>query len=242
MSFPRPADATKILNYFGKYQKEMSSNSRRRRHGVDDPRRMMSRNYSLSWGAVPSSVAPYVPTPIRIVRKMLELAGAGADDTVYDLGCGDGRILFTAVEEFDVRRAVGYELNPTMCESMQRKVEGKGLQGRIEVVNGNFFLADLSPASLVTLYLTTSGNSKLRPKFEKELRGGARIVSHDFPVQGWTTLKKGAPPHNAVGSHRIYLYRVPDSYETRRKTLWSPGEGSRWRRFREVLHRLEGRR
>jgi len=167
---------------------------------------------------------------------MLELADAGAEDTVYDLGCGDGRILFTAVEEFDVKKAVGYDLNPTMCASVQRKVELEGLRGRIEVVNGNFFLADLSPASLVALYLSTSGNAKLRPKFEDELRGGARVVSHDFPVTGWMTLGKGY----SVGSHRIYLYRVPDAYEAGGRIRGS-GEGG-WRRIRGFFPRFQGRR
>ena len=190
---------------------------------------------SLSWGEVSSSVAPYVPTPYSVVRRMLELAGAGADDVVYDLGCGDGRILFTAVEEFGVKKAVGYELKASMCESVRRNIRRKSLEGRIEVINENFFLADLSPASLVTLYLTTSGNSKLRPKFEEELRGGARIVSHDFPIQEWTTLKGGSPGHYALGSHRIYLYKVPDAYERERANLRNPKEEGRWRRIRRIF-------
>jgi len=212
----------------------MSSISHRR-GGADDLSRERGRNYSISWGTTPSSVAPYVPTPLRIVRKMLELAGAGADDVVYDLGCGDGRILFTAVEEFDAKMAVGYELNPSMCESILRKAESQGLRGRVKVVNENFFLADLSPASLITLYLTTSGNSKLKPKFEKELHGGARVVSHDFPIHGWTTLKRGNPNHYELGSHRIYLYRVPDSYGTGLRALRASGALTRWQRFRDAF-------
>lgn len=218
----------------------MSPASRRNGFRVDDPSRTRGRNYSLRWGAIPSSVAPYVPTPIRIVRKMLELAEAGAEDVVYDLGCGDGRILLTAVEEFDVKRAVGYELSPSMCESLNRKLESRGLRGRVEVVNGNFFLADLSPASLITLYLTTSGNSKLKPKFEKELRGGARVVSHDFPVQGWRTLKQGNPHHYSVGSHRIFLYQIPDAYRSKLGILRSSGVQSRWMSFIEGFFRSEG--
>ena len=196
---------------------------------------MDHRRYSLQWGDVPASVAPYVPTPISVVRKMLELSKAGVDDVVYDLGCGDGRILFTAVEEFDVKKAVGYELNPSMYETARLKVERKGLQGRVEVIKGNFFLANLSGASLITLYLTTSGNAKLRPKFERELRGGARVVSHDFPVQGWTTVKPGLSNPYTVGSHRLYLYRIPDSYEAGTDIRRSPREESRWRRIRDIF-------
>jgi len=213
----------------------MSSNLRRRRPGIDSSMRTEGIRHSLRWGDVPSSVAPYVPTPVSVVRKMLELAKVDADDVVYDLGCGDGRILFTAVDEFDVKKAVGYELNSSMYESVRLKVERRGLQGRIEVVNGNFFLADLSGASVVTLYLTTSGNAKLRPKFERELRGGASVVSHDFPVQGWTTVKPESSDHYTVGSHRLYLYRIPDAYETGSAILRSPGDESRWRRIRDVF-------
>lgn len=198
------------------------------------PRR---RRYSLRWGDVPSSVAPYVPTPINIVVKMLDWAQAEADDIVYDLGCGDGRILFTAVEEFDVKKAVGFELNTSMYESVLRKVEKKGLHGRVKVVNKNFFLADLSGASLVTLYLTTSGNSKLRPKLEEELTKGARVVSHDFPVQGWKTLRPDSPEHFVQGSHRIYLYRVPEAYAKSEIIAEKPMRSNRWRRFREVFLR-----
>lgn len=216
----------------------MSSNSSRRRQVDSNPIRMRGSNYSLGWRTVSSSVAPYVPTPKRIVKKMLDIAGAGIEDVVYDLGCGDGRILFTAVEEFEVKKAVGYELNPTMCISTRRMVESKGLYGRIEVINENFFHADLSQASLITLYLTTSGNSKLRPKFEKELTDGTRIVSHDFPIQGWTTMKKSSPDHYAFGSHRIYLYQAPDSYNKKRKTSRS-SKGGRWRKIREIFLSLE---
>jgi len=206
---------------------------------VDD-RRMESsvasaERWSYRWGPLPSSVAPYVPTPIQVVKRMLELAEAGEDDVVYDLGCGDGRILFTAVEEFGVKKAVGYELNSSMCESIMRRARERGLEGRIEVVNGNLFLADLREASIVTLYLTTSGNSKLRPKLEEELRPGSRVVSHDFPIRGWRTVKGGYPDHYSYGTHRIYVYQIPGAY---RVGGGNPGN-NRWRRLRELFLRLE---
>lgn len=198
-------------------------------------------NPHLSWSDVPKSVAPYVPTPINVVRKMLKLADAGPNDTVYDLGCGDGRFLFSAVEEFGVRKAVGYDLNPTMCKSVQRKISERELGNRIQVVKGNFFLADLSQASVITLYLTTSGNSKLRPKLEEELSEGARVVSHDFPIHGWSTMKDDLPYHHTVGSHKIYVYSIPDAYQRKRTVPRSPKEESRWRRIRDLFLRHEGR-
>ena len=209
-----------------------------RRRGRSDE--YWSNSPRLGWGDVPHSVAPYVPTPQNIVNRMLKLSGAGPDDVVYDLGCGDGRILITAVEEFEVKKAVGYDLNPTMCGNVQVKVDERGLADRIEIVNGNFFLADLSQASVVTLYLTTSGNTKLKPKLEKELRPGARVVSHDFPIRGWETVKNDPPDHYVVGSHKIYVYEVPCSYDAKTSIPRTEEEDSRWKRIRDLFLRSEG--
>jgi len=192
-------------------------------------------NPFLSWGDVPHSVAPFVPSPVNVVRRMLNLAGVGVDDIVYDLGCGDGRILFMAVEEFEAERAVGYDINPSMVEPLREKIENSGLEDRIEVVNANFFEVDLSLASVVTMYLTTSGNSKLRPKLEEELGDGARVVSHDFPVHNWATDKSSKPPHYTIGSHKIYLYRIPEAFEKEIKIRRNKEEEGRWKRIRSLF-------
>jgi ubiquinone/menaquinone biosynthesis C-methylase UbiE len=200
-------------------------------------RPLASFNPSLRWGDVPHSVAPFVPSPPNVVQKMLQLGEAGPDDTLYDLGCGDGRILFTAVEEFNVKQAVGYDLNASMCEATQKKINDKGLKDRIKVVNGNFFHVNLSPATFVTLYLTTSGNSKLRPKMEEELREGSRVVSHDFPIHDWTTVKAASPAHYIVGSHKIFVYQVPEAFKKYMTILKSLEETSSLRRIREFFRR-----
>ena len=192
-------------------------------------------NPYLSWGDVPHSVAPFVPTPINVVRRMLKLAEVGPGDVVYDLGCGDGRILFMAVEEFEAKRAVGYDINPSMVEPLRERIENSGLEDWIEVVNANFFSVDLSPASVVAMYLTTSGNSKLRPKLEDELGDGARVVSHDFPVHNWTTDKSSEPPYYTVGSHKIYLYCIPDAFENEIRIRRSKEEEGRWQRIRSLF-------
>ena len=192
-------------------------------------------NPYLSWGDVPHSVAPFVPTPINVVRRMLNLAAVGPDDVVYDLGCGDGRILFMAIAEFEAERAVGYDINPSMVEPLRKRIENSGLEDRIEVVNANFFNVDLSPASVVTMYLTTSGNTKLRPKLEEELEDGARVVSHDFPVHNWTTDKASEPPHYTIGSHKIYLYKIPDALENKVSINRSEEEEGRWKRIRSLF-------
>lgn len=189
------------------------------------------------WRDNPMSVAPYVPSPIDVVRKMLKIAEVGPEDVVYDLGCGDGRILFEAVQEFGASRAVGYDLNKNFCERIRKRAAGLDLQDRIQVVNGNFFLADLSPATVITLYLTTSGNSKLRPKFEKESCPGTRIVSHDFPIKGWTPCGGHESGYYIFKSHKIYLYRIPEAYK-----LAPPSKGpesSRLRRIRSLFRPVD---
>jgi len=206
----------------------------RRRKKSEDQQRDLPR---LSWGDVPHRVAPYVPTPHNVGDTMLTLTKAHSDAVVCDLGCGDGRILLAAVEDFGAKKAVGYDLNPKMCGRVRLQIDEKGLSDRIEVVNGNFFLADLSGASVVTLYLTTSGNSKLRPKLEEELATGSRVVSHDFPIHGWTTVKKELPEHYVVGSHKIFVYSIPEAYEQKSSILRSKEEDGRWRRIRDLFVR-----
>ena len=190
----------------------------------------------LGWGDGDDSVAPYVPTPPDVVRTMLELVEAGPGDTVFDLGCGDGRILMMAVEEFGVDRAVGYELNKHLFDTALNNVASKNLEEKIEVVMGNFLEADLSPATIVTLYLTTTGNVKLRPKFKEELMDGTRIISHDFPILEWVTVT----PYNEaikVGTHKIFSYRIPEAYTSKKEEPEKPPEG-RWDRIKKLLDRL----
>lgn len=190
----------------------------------------------LGWGDGNESLAPYVPTPSNVVRTMLELAEAGPGDVVYDLGCGDGRILIMAVEEFKVDRAVGYELNKQLVETALNNISSKKLEKRISVEMGNFLEADLSPATIVTLYLTTTGNAKLRPKFKEELKDGARIISHDFPILEWVTT---IPDNTAikVGTHKIFMYRIPEAYASDIEEPETPAE-SRWDRIKKLLDRL----
>jgi len=159
----------------------------------------------------PRSLAPFVPTPERVVERMLEIAEVSKDDVVYDIGSGDGRILITAAQDFK-SKAVGIELNEILVKDTQRRVKELGLEDKIEVVQADAIEADLSGATVVTVYLLTASNEQLRPKLERELAPGARVVSHDFQFSGWQ--------HEAMEEvegqsrrHRVYLYRMPDKSE-----------------------------
>jgi SAM-dependent methyltransferase len=152
------------------------------------------------------TLAPYVPTPELVVERMLEAAGVTKDDIVYDLGSGDGRILIDAAERFGCK-AVGIEINPTLVAETRNRVEELGLSSLVSVQQAHLMDADLSPATVVTVYLLSSSNEQLKPKFEKELAAGARVVSHDFQFRGW----KPAATIEVDGDsrpHRIYVYKM----------------------------------
>ena len=150
--------------------------------------------------------APYVPTSPEIVRRMLKIARVGLGDVVYDLGCGDGRILLMAVKEFGVDRAVGFEIREDLCRAALAEVKCQRLQSRVKLVNGDLFDADLHEATVITLYLDESTNQRLKAKLEKTAKVGTRIVSYDYQIKGW----KAAKTERRQGD-TIYLYTVPES-------------------------------
>ncbi len=153
------------------------------------------------------SLAPDVPSPQIIVDRMLELANLKAGETVYDLGCGDGRVLVTAVDRFHAK-AVGVELSDRVYKRAIARMASLGLQNQVKIIHGDLLETDLSPADVVTIYLMTTSNESLRPRLEKYLKPGARVVSHDFMVPGWKPLiaeRTEADSHD----HMIYLYMMP---------------------------------
>ena len=130
-------------------------------------------------GATLIKKVPYVPTPQDIVEKMLELAKVTSDDVVYDLGSGDGRIVITAAQKYGAH-AVGVEINPDLYRQSSDRIKELGLDDRAHIMCEDMFDVSVHRATVVTLYLLTSFNEKLRPKLERELRPGTRIVCHDF--------------------------------------------------------------
>ncbi len=151
---------------------------------------------------------PYVPTPERVVRYMLKVAGAGPNDIVYDLGCGDGRILVIAAKEFNVRRAIGVELREDKVMEARANIYKAGVSHRTMIIHGDMFQVDISKATIVTLFLLTSVNEKLKPKLEKELTLGTRVVSHEFRIPGWTPKLIIDVRDKSMITHTIYLYVI----------------------------------
>ena len=136
---------------------------------------------------------------------MLDLANIRPGETVYDLGCGDGRILIAAVERYKAK-AVGIEISPKVAAQARARIQKEGISNQARVIEGDLLETDLTGADVVTIYLTTSFNEELRPRLEKYLKPGARVVSHDYAVPGWKPSKVDAGDDK---KHRIYLYEMP---------------------------------
>jgi len=151
---------------------------------------------------------PYVPSPPDIVEKMLELAQVTSHDRVYDLGSGDGRIVIIAAQKFGAR-AVGIELDEKLSEEASARIAELGLRDRAKIIHGDIFKSDFSLATVVTLYLLTWTNERLRPLLERQLRPGARIVAHDYQVPGWKPEKEVKLMSKNGVPHTLFLYVRP---------------------------------
>lgn len=147
--------------------------------------------------------APWVPTPVEVVHKMLQLAKVGPDDLVYDLGCGDGRIIILAARHYG-SQAVGVEIDPLRYIWCQILVTVLGLRDRVQIIYGDFFDLDLSDADVVTCYLNPSIHEKLEAKFGKELKTSARVLSKDFIFPNSNLIKED-------GESNLYLYHAEPS-------------------------------
>ena len=152
------------------------------------------------------SLAPFVASPTNVVTAMLHLAELKRDETLFDLGCGDGRIILEAAQKFGAK-AVGVELNEERYRDCIRKIQEAHLEKRVEVIHGDLLQVDLHRANVITLYLLTSSNEKVKPNLERDLRKGARVVSHDFHIAGWKPTKVQELKEN-WGSHTLYLYTI----------------------------------
>lgn len=165
---------------------------------------MASTVFAQAVQPVPLDV-PFVPTPKPVVDKMLDMAGVKAGDVVYDLGCGDGRIVITAAKERGAR-GIGIDLNPQRIAEANANAKSAGVTDKVKFLVGDLYKADFSGASVVTLYLLPDVNRKLRPQLWKQLKVGSRVVSHAFDMGSeW-------PPEREekVGGTTVYFWTITE--------------------------------
>lgn len=147
-------------------------------------------------------IVPFVPTPQEVVDKMIELAGVKKGDVVYDLGSGDGRIVITAAKKG--ARAVGFDVDGDLVKESRENIRKAGLEKMAEIKQQDILTVDLSPASVVTMYLLPDVNLKLRPNIMKQMKPGSRVVSHAFDMGDWKPDKV-----ERVNGRTVYLWTVP---------------------------------
>jgi cyclopropane fatty-acyl-phospholipid synthase-like methyltransferase len=159
---------------------------------------------------------PFVPTPVEVIDKMLEMAQVRKNDVVYDLGSGDGRVVIRAAKNYGAR-GVGIEMDQTLLEKARKSAQAEGVSHLVEFRAEDALKTDLSPATVVTLYMLPWFNEAMKPNFRKYLKSGSRIVAHDFGIEGWTphkTEKLPEPEKKAGGYvhyHSIYLWNVGEN-------------------------------
>jgi predicted RNA methylase len=151
----------------------------------------------IAWSSIIG--APWLPTPKKKVRAMLELAEVSPQDTVFDIGSGDGRIITMAAKEFGAT-SVGIEMDPLRVIWSRLAIRRQGLSNAVEVLRENFFDSNIEEATVVTVYQCVGVNKKLKEKFSKELKSGTRVVSYRFRFKGWTPAKT-----NEEASSYLYI-------------------------------------
>lgn len=151
----------------------------------------------------------YVPTPPEVVEAMLKVAKVGPKDVVYDLGCGDGRIVVTAAKEYGAR-GVGIDIDPERIREAEANAQANGVTDKVKFHLEDLFEADISDATVVTLYLLPSLNLKLRPKLWKELKVGTRIVSHAFDMGDWEPEQQ-----LDVDGRTVYFWTITEEVKKR---------------------------
>lgn len=157
--------------------------------------------------AVPSKVysdVPYVPAPQELVDAMLDLADIREGDFLMDLGSGDGRIAITAAKRYGIH-AAGTEIDPELVRRSNQACRDANLGERVRFITGDLFLADLSAASIVTIYLTPGVNLRLRSKLLREMKPGARVISYRFGMGNWAPTKTVR-----IGDEQVFLWVIPD--------------------------------
>lgn len=173
--------------------------------------RTVSQRSEVSAGAGRQSssqyLAPFVQTPQDVADRMLSLAGVREGDVLYDLGSGDGRIVVAAARSYGIR-AVGLEIDPDLVRDSRKAIEEAGLHDLAEIRAQSIITADVSPASIVTLYLYPGANLQLRPSLRQQLKPGSRVVSHEFNMGSWAPARVERMVDESGVPRLLYLWRL----------------------------------
>jgi len=182
----------------------------------------------LPWPQFRGYDVPFVPTPPEVVDEMLKLADLKSGDLLYDLGCGDGRIVIAAAKRSGVR-AVGIDIDPVRISESNTNAAAAGVTDRVRFIEKNLFEADFRDASVVTMYLLTSVNLRLRPKLLAELKPGTRLVSHTFDMGEWRPDKSQFVATEYDDQRAVHFWVVPANVSGRWE--WELADGSGRRRY-----------
>jgi SAM-dependent methyltransferase len=188
----------------------------------------VSAEAALSWEGTPD--VHYVRTPHEVVAEMLRLAEVGAEDIVYDLGCGDGRIVITAARERGAR-GVGVDIDPLRVEESHRNAQRAGVSEQVRIVQEDLFALDFSAATVVALYLLPDLNLRLRPELLRQLQPGTRILSHKFHMGEWRP-----DAQSSVGRSQVYLWIIPANASGRWR--WSLAHGQEEEEYQLQVQQL----
>jgi SAM-dependent methyltransferase len=167
---------------------------------------------------------PYVPTRPEVVAKMLDMAKVGKDDILYDLGCGDGRIVITAAKLYGTH-GVGIDINPERIKESQENAEKEGVTSLVKFFQQDLFETDFHEATVVSLYLLSSVNLRLRPILFSQLRPGSRVVSHDFSMDTWKP-DDSAVVEEGGRTHDVFFWTIPANASGSWQWTWSEGPRS----------------
>jgi len=158
-------------------------------------------------------LVPYVPTPHEVVKVMLDMADVRSTDVVFDLGCGDGRIVVAAAKRG--ARAYGVDIDPARVKEARELAKQEGVEEKATIMMDDIFKTDFSSATVVTMYLLPRYNNRLRPKLERVLPVGARVVSHDFDMRAWKPVETRELTDTDGEPHTVYLWKITPEMKAR---------------------------